>query len=122
MTETLGQRLRKLRRGRKLTLVEVGAAIDKSRSFINELEIGKKQGTHKTLADLASFYGVTLDYLQNGASPEAFPLARIEMHGEPPYSREEKAIVGLWRSLDLAKRDAWLALLEQSIPSTPEID
>ncbi len=60
-----GEKLRKLRQGKKLSLDEMAEATKSSKSFLWELEKGTKNPSAEKLAELAKFFGVTLDYLMD---------------------------------------------------------
>lgn len=60
-----GEKLRKLRQEKKLSLDEMAEATNSSKSFLWELEKGTKNPSAEKLAELAKFFGVTLDYLMD---------------------------------------------------------
>lgn len=59
----VGQRLRELRKSRKLTQAQVAAGINCTHAAYNRYENGERQPPMETLAMLADFFGVSLDYL-----------------------------------------------------------
>lgn len=58
-----GQRLRKLRQERKLTLRELGAILNMSYSNIAMIERGESSMTSDNVKIFADFFNVTTDYL-----------------------------------------------------------
>ncbi len=62
---TLGNKLRKLRNDKKLSLDELAKATQSSKGYLWELEMGKKRPSADKLVEIAKFYGVPIDYLIN---------------------------------------------------------
>ncbi|MHB1419522.1 MAG: helix-turn-helix domain-containing protein [Bacillota bacterium] len=66
----LGNRLRMLRNDRNLTLVDVAKAIGSTYQYLSALETGSRPNpSMDIIRRLATFYGVSLDYLVNGNEP-----------------------------------------------------
>lgn len=65
--ETLGQRIRKLRQARGMTLRQV-AGEDFSRAFLNQVEMGRSQPSTRVLRVIASRLDAPIDYLVEGSS------------------------------------------------------
>ena len=59
----LGDKIKTLRKERRITQQELANAIDVVQSTIGMIESGKKTGSPQTLVKLADFFGVTVDYL-----------------------------------------------------------
>ncbi|WP_195618283.1 helix-turn-helix domain-containing protein [Clostridium paraputrificum] len=59
----LGDKIKSLRKEKRITQQEVANAIKVSQSTIGMIESGKKTGSPQTLIKLADFFGVTVDYL-----------------------------------------------------------
>lgn len=84
--ETLGQRIRRLRQERGLTLAQVAGA-DFSRAFLHQVEVGRSQPSTRVLRLIAGRLGAPMDYLVAGSSPSldrelAVERARLAMaHG-----------------------------------------
>jgi transcriptional regulator with XRE-family HTH domain len=81
--DTVGPRLRALRRQRETTLAELSAATGISVSTLSRLESGLRRPTLELLLPLARAHGVTLDELVN-APPTGDPrihLRPITRHG-----------------------------------------
>jgi transcriptional regulator with XRE-family HTH domain len=64
--DTLGQRIRRARLERGLTLAQV-AGEDFSRAFLNQVEMGRSQPSTRVLRIIATRLGQPLDYLLGGA-------------------------------------------------------
>ena len=78
----LGERLRAFRERRGLTLQEVASRSGLSRSYLSELENGKKQPSIKALEALADALNVALDALipDGGREAEAEAEGRLGEH------------------------------------------
>lgn len=66
--QTLGQRIRKLRTERGLSLAKVAGG-DFSRAFLNQVELGKAQPSTRLLRVIAGRLGAQVDYLLEGRLP-----------------------------------------------------
>lgn len=60
-----GEKLRKLRQEKKLSLDDLAIETHSSKSYLWELEKGTKKPSAEKLSELAKYFGVTLDYLMN---------------------------------------------------------
>jgi transcriptional regulator with XRE-family HTH domain len=67
--DTLGQRIRRARMERGLTLAQVAGG-DFSRAFLNQVEMGRSQPSTRVLRVIATRLGQPLDYLLGGAQVE----------------------------------------------------
>jgi transcriptional regulator with XRE-family HTH domain len=79
--ESLGQRIRRARLQRGLTLAQV-AGEDFSRAFLNQVEMGRSQPSTRVLRVIASRLGEPLDYLLGGQQQEqelALERARLAL-------------------------------------------
>ncbi len=65
--DTLGQRIRRLRQERKMTLAQV-AGQDFTRAFLNQVEMGKCYPSTRLLRVIASRLGAPVDYLVDGSA------------------------------------------------------
>lgn len=116
---TIGERLRQLRNGLKMTLLDVGEKTQLSVSHLSDIERGRTRPSLDTLEVLAACYGISLADLMAGVSPTAvscdnYPaglaalvehaevipewadtLSRVEFRGKRPTSTDE------WRMLYL---------------------
>ncbi len=64
--ETLGQRIRRLRHERGMTLAQV-AGQDFTRAFLNQVEMGRSMPSTRLLRVIASRLGAPVDYLVDGS-------------------------------------------------------
>lgn len=74
MSGTIGDKLKTLRRGRKLTQQELAERMDLSRATISNYEVGRRSPHLSELRRFAAFYGVSLDYFGIEATDESFEL------------------------------------------------
>lgn len=74
MAETIGDKLRTVRRGRKLTQQELAERMDLSRATISNYEVGRRSPHLSELRRFAEFYGVSLDFFGIEAQDESFEL------------------------------------------------
>ena len=101
--ESLGVRIRRLRRERGVSLAKIGGG-DFTRAFLSQVELGRAQPSLRVLRVIADRLGTHVDYLLEGRSPEvdrelALERARVLLlRGEP-----KRALISL-RGLDEA---AW---------------
>jgi transcriptional regulator with XRE-family HTH domain len=65
--ETLGQRIRKVRHARGMTLAQVAGG-DFSRAFLNQVEMGRSQPSTRVLRVIAARLETPIDYLVGGSS------------------------------------------------------
>lgn len=61
----IGSRLKKLRKQRGMTQEEASKALNMAKSTLGNYEIGRRAPDLPTLARLAEFYGVPLDYFRS---------------------------------------------------------
>jgi transcriptional regulator with XRE-family HTH domain len=66
--ETLGERIRRLRQQRGLSLAKVSGE-DFSRAFLNQVEMGRSQPSTRVLRVIAGRLGTEVDYLLEGRAP-----------------------------------------------------
>jgi transcriptional regulator with XRE-family HTH domain len=66
--ETLGQRIRRLRQQRGMSLAKVSGG-DFSRAFLNQVELGRSQPSTRVLRVIAGRLGTEVDYLLEGRPP-----------------------------------------------------
>ena len=89
--ETLGQRIRRARLERGLSLAQV-AGEDFSRAFLNQVEMGRSQPSTRVLRVIAARLGQPVDYLLGGADLErelAVERARLALiKGSPRRALE----------------------------------
>lgn len=71
---TIGNKIKTLRKSRKMTQEEFAANVGISRSTLSCYEIGQRTPHLKTLQHIAELFGVGLDYFGIAATDEAFEL------------------------------------------------
>src|SRR6202163_5095972 len=67
-SESLGERIRRLRHDRGLSLAKVCGG-DFSRAFLNQVELGRSQPSTRVLRVIAGRLGTQVDYLLEGRLP-----------------------------------------------------
>ena len=75
--ETLGARIRRLRRERGVSLAKVGGG-DFTRAFLSQVELGRAQPSLRVLRVIADRLGTHVDYLLEGRSPETDRALALE--------------------------------------------
>lgn len=70
----IGNKIKTLRKSRKLTQQEFSQKIGVSRSTLSCYEIGQRTPSIKTLQEIAELFGIGLDYFGISATDEAFDL------------------------------------------------
>jgi transcriptional regulator with XRE-family HTH domain len=94
--QTLGQRIRRLRQERGLTLQQV-AGEDFSRAFLHQVETGRSQPSTRVLRMIADRLGAPIDYLVDGSVRQVDRELAVErgrlalLHGD---ARAALALVG----------------------------
>jgi transcriptional regulator with XRE-family HTH domain len=68
-SETLGQRIKRLRKERGMSLAKV-VKEDFSRAFLNQVELGRAQPSTRVLRVIAGRLGTQVDYLLEGRLPQ----------------------------------------------------
>ena len=81
--ESLGDRVRKLRMERGMSLAKVAGG-DFSRAFLNQVELNKSRPSVRVLRVIADRLGTPVDYLLDGSTPSldreiALEKARLEL-------------------------------------------
>lgn len=74
MSESIGKKLKQLRKSRGMTQEQVADKVAITRSTISNYEIGRRTPHLKDLSALAGVFGVGLDYFGISAKDEAFDL------------------------------------------------
>ena len=110
-TDTLGKRLRAIRKERKLTQIEVAEAVGISRSHLAQIEGGKDPG-FRTFRDLAQFFNVSLDFLSGSALA---PPLHINDLSE---GCDEAVLLNFWRGLNETEQRLLLAFIRREISTT----
>lgn len=92
-----GERLRSLRLARGLTQIELAVETGISRSHIAAMETGADPPCRENLHALATFFDVSMDYLQSG-------LTQSPQQGAFVEDVEELALLALWRQIPVSER------------------
>ena len=74
MADTIGNKLKTLRKGRKLSQQELSEKMNLSRATISNYEVGRRSPHLSELRRFAEFYGVSLDYFGVETADETFEL------------------------------------------------
>ena len=74
MSESIGSKLKTLRKGRGLSQLELSYRLGLSRATISNYETNRRSPHLSELRRFANFYGVSLDYFGVEASDESFEL------------------------------------------------
>lgn len=70
----MNNRIRELRKERKLTMKQLGERLGLAESTISQYETGKREPDHKTLVKISEFFHVSVDYLLGHVSEPWFYL------------------------------------------------
>lgn len=105
---TLGQRVRELRkRTRRLSADTVADAVGLSRSHLSMIENDQDLPGRETLAAIAAYFRVSVDYVLHGSDAPPQPPNSSEIVNDP----DELALLIFWRSLDEADKRVMLKML-----------
>lgn len=106
MTDTtLGNRLRTLRRERRITQSDVASAVGVSRSHLATIERGHDNPGRETLMALADFFGVSMDWLA------AAPGRAISGDDIRAQNHEEALLLSAFRRLPKDEAEPLLKML-----------
>lgn len=107
MNESLGGKIRTLRKAKKLTQDELAALIGVKRATISNYEIDRRQPSLSDLKRFAEFFGIGLDYFGMDAADDALDLVararRLFAAPDIPAETKEniyKEIMRLYLELD----------------------
>ena len=92
MNNSIGAKLKTLRKGRKLTQEQAAEKLGITRATVSNYEVGRRSPHISELKRIADFYGVGLDYFGIVPTDEVFDLmsrAR-EVFNNPTVSKEKK--------------------------------
>lgn len=122
--ETLGERLRRLRKGTGFTQQHVADALNLDRSTYTYYEVGKTEPNHKTTIKLARIFEVSVQELITG-EPVPVTNEKNEYAPKPQYtpyrfenddkSNVERGLITKYRSLSDEKREEILAFVDKLI-------
>ncbi|MBS1014464.1 helix-turn-helix domain-containing protein [Acetobacter persici] len=110
MNETMGSRLRRLRRERNLNQTEVYAETNVDRSHLSKLENDKAGVSWESIEALADFYDVSVDYLRGKS-----PVASIQSPENIAHSEDERLLLQIWRAMSESERAGLIALMGNRI-------
>ena len=100
----VGERLRELRKSKDLTQAQVADGINCTPAAYNRYETGERQPSMETLAKLAEYFGVSIDYLYGRA-----PLS------DSALSDYEKELITKLRSLPESVREDAMDFLDMKL-------
>lgn len=92
MSNSIGAKLKTLRKGRKLTQEQAAELLGVTRATVSNYEVGRRSPHISELKRIADFYGVGLDYFGIVPTDEVFDLlsrAR-EVFNSPAVPKEKK--------------------------------
>lgn len=92
MNDSIGQKLKTLRKGRKLTQEKAAELLGITRATVSNYEVGRRSPHISELKRIGEFYGVGLDYFGVVPTDEVFDLlsrAR-EVFNSPTVPQEKK--------------------------------
>ena len=89
---SIGHKLKTLRKGRKLTQEQAADLLGITRATVSNYEVGRRSPHISELKRIADFYGVGLDYFGIVPTDEVFDLLSREEKSliTPPYQKKRK--------------------------------
>jgi transcriptional regulator with XRE-family HTH domain len=92
MANSIGAKLKTLRKGRKLTQQELADKLGITRCTVSNYEVGRRSPHISELKRFADYFGVGLDYFGVTSTDEAFDLLSRakEVFNSPEVSKEKK--------------------------------
>jgi transcriptional regulator with XRE-family HTH domain len=116
VTETVGQRLVRLRQERRLTQAQLAEAVGLSHSYVSLIEADKRTPTRRVLQRLAESLGCTVDRLLTGRGDEKEVL-ELELGFAELALRSGDAVAARSRYADVLERARAAALPEIAAPA-----
>lgn len=100
--ETLGQKIKRLRKNKNLSQVAVADAIGITRPFLTGIETGREAPGRNTLIAIANFFDVSIDWLTNNQNKE-----------EATYilNKKEAQLLSAFRDMEPDKAEMFLKLM-----------
>lgn len=105
----VSDKLKELRKSRRLTQDEVAAGLHCSRETISRYENGIRQPAPETLKRLADFYGVSVDYLYGQVPPRESDLSEYEIALLTAFRKNPRSVqddVIDFLNMKMSKREA----------------
>lgn len=92
MSNSIGAKLKTLRKGRKLTQEKAAEMLGITRATVSNYEVGRRSPHISELKRIGEFYGVGLDYFGIVATDEIFDLLcrAKEVFNNPAVPQEKK--------------------------------
>lgn len=109
----LGQRIRDLRLARGLTQMELAVEVGISRAHVTKIEIGERPPGRDALHAIATFFGVSMDFLQSG-------IAQAPQNGRFVEDIEQLALLDLWEAIPRNERPRIARMLRAAAFDKPE--
>jgi transcriptional regulator with XRE-family HTH domain len=97
---TTGERIKKLREGRRLSRAAMSNALGIKETRIQDIERGKQKLPSDLLTKVADYFGVTVEYVLTGAiGARETSTNYVAEKGACALSREEEVLVEKYRQL-----------------------
>lgn len=116
-TDTIGQRIRALRRAKKLTQVQLAKIAGVSSPAVTEWEKDSYLPKAGSLEAMANAFGVTTEYILTGKgetpTQDATNVAPVQAQMAPVLSWVQAGLFTNVQSVDLSQVDEWLPLPEE---------
>lgn len=91
--ESVGAKLKTLRKGRGLTQIQLSEALNLSRASISNYERGARCPSFSELRRISEYFGVSVDYFGVDSTDESFELLararRVLCNAETPKEEKE---------------------------------
>lgn len=85
-------RIKELRKERKITLEKLAAGLNLSTTAIFQYEKGIREASYETLKNIADYFNVSIDYLLGNEEPKTHSMVRIPVLGTIPAGIPLEAI------------------------------
>ena len=106
---SFAQRLKTLRAEHNMTQKELGRRMNLSRTTITGYETKNRQPSHEKLADMASIFGVTVDYLLEDTDNPLLSSSVLQTQHERLL---DDKVMKLYRQLSLHSKEETLRYLQ----------
>lgn len=115
--DTLGKRIKFLRKNENLTQDELAKAIDVSRATLASWETERREPDYETVKKLARYFNVTVDYLL-GNSDYPLPPGRAAAKKIEQALQDDDELLEFW--YELSQREDLQLLFKQARELKPE--